>query len=38
MPEIIDELSRTPVDELGSIINFAEPVVIDGSTFVVAKP
>ncbi len=38
MPEIIDELSRTPVDELGSIINFAEPFVIDGSTFVVAKP
>jgi hypothetical protein len=38
MPEIIDELSRTPVDELGSIINFAEPVVIDGSTFVAAKP
>ena len=38
MPEILNELSRTPVEELGSIINFAEPVVIDGSTFMVAKP
>lgn len=38
MPEIIDELHQSTADELGSLTNFTEPVVIEGTFLVIAQP
>jgi hypothetical protein len=38
MPELLDELSQSTADEFGSLTNFTEPDVIEGTFLVIAGP